>query len=206
MALSFPLTPPTARGPRSIAIEAFSTVGTTVSPFTGEQQHYVHQGEFWGLQFALGDMNRAEGEEWAAFLTALNGREGTFLMGDPLGASPRGVATGTPLVNGAAQIGKTLATDGWTINITGILKAGDWLQLGSGATTRLHKVVQDANSDALGQATLEIWPRLRGSPADNAPIVIANTRGIWRLKENRRQYSMEDVRILGIALGCIEAL
>jgi hypothetical protein len=58
----------------------------------------------------------------------------------------------------------------------------------------------------LGEANLEIWPRLRASPADNAAITVANTKGIWRLKENRRQYSMEDVRILGIALDCVEAL
>src|SRR5262245_23259769 len=119
MALSFPLSPPTSRGPRRIVIEAFSTVGMSVSPFTQEQQVYVNQGELWGLQFELGGMNRAEGEEWAAFLTALNGREGTFLMGDPLGAAPRGTWAGSPKVLGAHAAGvKTIAMDGFTAAAT----------------------------------------------------------------------------------------
>ena len=34
----------------------------------------------------------------------------------------------------AHQTGAALITDGWTASQTGILKAGDWLQLGSGST------------------------------------------------------------------------
>jgi hypothetical protein len=36
-----------------------------------------------------------------------------------------GIATGTPLVDGAAQTGSTLHTDGWTAGQVGILKQGD---------------------------------------------------------------------------------
>jgi hypothetical protein len=177
----------------------------TSSPFTGEQQVYVHAGEFFGLQFELGTLSIAQGDEWTAFLTALNGREGTFLMGDPLKSTPRGVATGTPLVNGASQSGKTLVTDGWTATITGILKAGDWIQIGTGSVTQLYKIVQDANSNGAGQATLEIWPRLRSAPADNAAIIVTATKGLWRLKDNRRSWSEETNIFTDIVFDCVEA-
>ncbi len=70
-------------------------------------------------------------------------------MGDPVNTSPRGAATGTPLVKGASQTGNTLTTDGWTTGVTGILKAGDWIQLGTGSTSTLHKLQQAADSDGL---------------------------------------------------------
>lgn len=99
----------------------------------------------------------------------------------------RGVATGTPLINGAAQnvtyaaaVGngwsQTLATDGWTNSTTGILKAGDVFTIagvfavnpvpGEGSTGKVvmpylqqFTVLADANSGATtGPATLTISP------------------------------------------------
>lgn len=206
MAISYPLAVPTGKGPVRLTFGAESVVAVSESPFSKTQQVYAHQGDGWTCDVELPPLvGRATGEEWVAFLLALNGREGTFLMGDPANIAPRGIGTGTPLVKGASQTGRTLLTDGWTSGQTGILKAGDWLQLGTGASTHLHKVVQDANSDGSGNATLEIWPRLRSSPADNAAIVVASPKGLWRLADNRRQWSLEAVLRYGISFTCVEA-
>ncbi len=98
-----------------------------------------------------------------------------------------GVATGTPLVNGASQNvtyanatgsnwSQTLNTDGWTNSTTGILKAGDVFTIagvyavnpvpGEGATGKIvmpylqqFTVLADANSGATtGPAALTISP------------------------------------------------
>lgn len=98
-----------------------------------------------------------------------------------------GVATGTPLVNGASQTStyatvkdsmtQTLNTDGWTNSTTGILKAGDVFTIAgvyavnpvTKATLPFLKqftVTADANSGAsTGPAALTIYPAIITSGA-----------------------------------------
>lgn len=206
MTISFPLALPSVQGFMRMTIRARSTAGVSVSPFTGEQQVYVHQGEVWEADFELPPMVRADAEEWiGGFLLALNGREGTFLAGDPLGTLARGTWAGqSPLVNGASQTGKTLAVD--TLTAASTAKPGDWLQLGSAGTTRLHKVTALGTANGSGQVTLDIWPRLRSSPADNAAVTIASAKGIWRLASNTREWSLERAQKYGLAFSAVEAL
>jgi hypothetical protein len=127
-------------------------------------------------------------------------------MGDPVNTQPRGVASGTPLVDGAGQTGNQLNTKGWTPNITGILRAGDWVQLGTGATSRLYKVLDDVNSNANGEATLTLFPNLRSSPANNAALTISSPKGVWRLAANDVGYDIQTGQFYGITLACVEAL
>lgn len=205
MAISYPVTVPSL-GIRNMTIRARSVVGISTSPFTGQQQVYQHQGQWWEAEVTMPPMKRADAEQIAAFLLKMNGVYGTFLLGDPLNTSPRGVGTGTPLVKGANQTGNSLITDGWTAGQTGILKAGDWLQIGTGSNTRLHKVLSDANSDGSGNATFDIWPSLRSSPADNAAIYVNSTKGQWRLASNATEYNIDEAAIYGFTFACVEAL
>lgn len=205
MAITFPITFPT-NCIKSVNIRAKNVVGISASPFTGQQQVYKHQGQWWEMEVTLPTMKRADAEAVNAAIISLNGRYGTFLLGDVANPTPRGIATGTPLVFGASQTGDTLITNGWTISQTGILKAGDWIQLGSGSSTRLHKVLEDANSDGSGQATLTIWPDLRSSPSNGAVITTTNTKGQWRLAANEHNYSIEVGNLYGITFACVEAI
>ena len=205
MAYTYPLIFPNI-GIRSVNIRAQSVVGAATSPFTGQQQVYRHQGQWWEMEVTMPPMKRDEAEQVAAFLLKMNGRYGTFLLGDKANTSPRGVGTGTPLVNGASQTGDQLLTDGWTTSTTGILKAGDWIQLGTGSATRLYKVLDDVDSDGAGEATLNIWPNLRQSPADNAEVFINSPKGQWRLAANDTNFSIDEASVYGITFACVEAL
>lgn len=205
MAITYPLSFPSV-GIRSMNIRARNVVGISASPFTGQQQVYKHQGQWWEAEVTLPPMKRADAEQVVAFLLSLNGVYGTFLLGDPANTAPRGVGTGTPLVYGADQTGSELITDGWTTSTTGILKAGDWIQLGTGSATRLYKVLADANSDGSGIATLDIYPNLRQSPADNAQIIKSSPKGQWRLSSNDTNWSIDEASIYGITFACVEAL
>ena len=205
MAISYPLTFPTDCI-KAVTIRARNIVGISSSPFTGQQQVYKHQGQWWEMEVTMPPMKRGDAEDVAAFLLKLNGQYGTFLLGDPANTTPRGIATGSPLVKGASQTGDTLETDGWTPSITGILKAGDWIQLGTGSGSKLHKVLETVNSDGSGNATLTIYPNLRSSPADNAVITVNNAKGIWRLASNATDYNIETGQIYGMAFACVEAL
>jgi len=207
MAISYPISLPSDPQPAEIAVSAETAGGVNESPYTLTQEVHEWPGNRWRMAVRYPAMTRADGDKVAAALTSLYGQAGTLLLG-PFGASatPKGVATGTPLVNGANQTGKTLATDGWTASVTGILKAGDYLQVGSGATARLHMVLADANSDAGGNATLDIWPRLRESPADNSAIVKSNPKCVCRLARGQAQWDVQLADIFGLDFEAVEAI
>jgi hypothetical protein len=204
--ISYPLSLPTTSGIMRVRLVANDVVGVSQSPFTAVQQVYRYTGQFWEADITLPPMKRADAEYWISFLLKLNGPFGTFLMGDPNGATPRGIATGTPLVNGAGQTGNELITDGWTTSQTGILKAGDYIQLGTGATSRLYKVLDDVNSDGSGNATLTVWPDLRSAPADNAAITVSNTKTTFRLNSAQTSWDINEATIYGLTFGAREAL
>lgn len=179
MAISYPLSMPNDNL-ASVTIRSVTNIGVARSIFTGKQQVFQHSYESLAIDVSLPPLERENAEPWIAFLLALRGPLGTFLAGDVAGKTPRGAASGTPRVNGASQIGTSLVTDGWTPGVTNILKKGDWIQVGS----RIYKNLNDVNSDGSGNATLDIFPRLRQSPADNDLILTNNTKGLFRLLSN----------------------
>lgn len=206
MAISYPLTLPSHTGIAQINFRAINTVGMSMSPFTYAQQVVAHSGQRWEADITLPPMKRADAEQWIAWLVSLRGQLGTFTLGDPTGATPRGSAGGTPVVNGADQVGGTLAIDGCTASQTGWLKAGDYIQLGSGTTATLHKVLQDANSDGSGNVSLDIWPYIRSAPTDGSTVVTSNTVGKFRLASNEQNWSINEASIYGMTFGAVEAI
>jgi len=206
MSLTYPLTLPTSPLSRTITIRKLSATGMVQSPFGYNSQVQVWGGQQWQADITLPPMpRRADAEAWIAALVGLNGQEGNFLLGDTANPTARGAASGTPLVNGGSQTGYDLVTDGWTHGITGIMKAGDWMQLGTGATARLYKVMKDANSDGSGNATLTLWPRLRSSPADNDPLTVSAAKGLFMLAADV-EWSIDYARVYGLSFKAIEDL
>lgn len=193
-------------GVRSVELRAINAVIYEMSPFTFAGQAQASSGQMWQADVTLPPMKREDAEKWIAWLVSLRGQFGTFNMGDPSAATPRGVATGTPRVNGASQTGEDLNIDGCTANVTGWLKAGDYIQLGSGATATLHKVLADVDTNASGEATLSLWPHIRSAPADNATVVVSDTVGRWRLASNESSWSVNEASIYGITFSAREAI
>lgn len=209
MAISYPLSLPTNIGIANITLTAENAVAISQSPFTYSQQIIKHQGERWSASVSLPPMKRSDAEPWVSFLLSLKGQYGTFLLGDPNCKTPQGSAStvlGTPVVNGADQLGESLDIDGLPLSVSSYLKAGDYLQLGSGTTSTLHKVLVDVNTDGAGQATVELWPSIKTSPADNATVTLSNTVGKFRLSGNTQQWQINDISSYGITFDCVEAL
>ena len=141
-----------------------------------------------------------------------DGVSGAYIWGAQLevGSTPTAyqgvVASYGPFVNGGSQTGDTLVIDGCSPNVTGFLLPGDYIQIGSASTTQLYKVLTQVDTDGSGGATLDIWPNLRSSPADNAAIVVANTKGRFRLRENVQQWQINEISSYGITFDCVEAI
>jgi hypothetical protein len=207
MAIIYPLSFPVAiKVIQSIELRAVNAVAYSRSPFTFSGQAFAYPGQMWTADISLKPMKRADAEQWVAWLISLRGQLGTFLLGDPNGATARGAATGTPLVNGASQTGGSLVVDGAATSVTGWLKAGDYIQLGTNGSSRLHKVLTDANSDGSGNVTLDIWPHIRIAPADNATVAVSSAKGLFRLSSNEQAWSINEAAIYGITFSAMEAV
>lgn len=111
-----------------------------------------------------------------------------------------------PLVNGASQTGNVLNIDGCSPNVTGWFAPGDYIQLGSGSATQLYKVLTNVDTNNSGQASVDIWPNLRSSPADNSAVIFTNAKGKFRLKDNVTQWGINEISSYGITFDCVEAL
>ena len=203
MAHTYPLALPTATGISEITWRFSESVAATESIFSEKVQVSDWLGKRLEANVKLPSMTEAQVREWQGFFLALNGLLGTFRIGPTLDKAQKGVATGTPLINGASQSGTTINTDGWTPDTTGILKAGDWIQIGDW----LHMVTKDADSGATtGPATLEIWPQLRATPADNDPITLSNPKGLFRLLKIPNIHHNNNHVISPITFEIIEAI
>jgi hypothetical protein len=111
-----------------------------------------------------------------------------------------------PFVNGAGQTGESLVIDGASPNEVGYLLPGDYIQLGSGSTSTLHKVLEQVDTDSSGNATLTLWPHIRTAPANNATVRVGNTVGRWRLSSGESSWSVNEASIYGISFSCMEAI
>lgn len=202
MAITYPITLPSTPAPSRFSVIETTGVSLTQSPWSFSQQVQLNQGQAWAFSVELPPMNDDQARNWSGIMAQLNGRFGTFMFGDPKWKAPRG-SWGGALVNGGAQVGQTLLLRGFVAGAIG--RAGDYFQLGVGATARLHKATKDFTADGAGLATVEIWPRLRASPADGDPLIVASPQGVFRLTSGSLSRSWEPFRH-GYSFDMMEAL
>ena len=208
MAISYPLTMPTHTGIRNVELRATNAVAYSRSPFTFSGQAHAYAGKAWQADITLPPMKRTNAEQWIAFLLSLKGQLGTFYLGDPRACTPLGSArdADTILVNGALSSGDTINIDSAPASRTDYLKAGDYMQIGTGTSRQLFKVLTDVDTNGSGQATVDVWPNVRTTIANNAAVTVQSAKGIFRLITNEQAFSINEASIYGITFGAIEAV
>lgn len=192
MSISYPISTPTDIGIADIQLSATNAVAVSKSPFTFATQVHAYSGEMWSASVTIPTVRKDLAEPWVAFLLSLRGQYGTFLLGDPNRTSPQGTAT-------SATITGSLGDRSVTVAMTGTLKAGDYFQLGSGATAKLHKVLVDQS----GSGTLEIWPALRDDYT-TASATLTNAKGVFRLASNSTQWGIGSSSAYSIQFDAME--
>ena len=194
MAISYPMNTPTTIGIESITLRAVNSVTTSQSPFTYKQQVVDFGGQRWEASVSIPSVHRDKAAEWATMLVALRGPVGTFLLGDPDYVTPRGDASSVVVTGSAGD--STVS-----VVMTGSLKAGDYIQLGTGSAAKLHKVLLDQT----GNGNLEIWPALR-SDYTSATATIDSPKGVFRLKQNMAEWSINNASFYGISFEAVEVI
>lgn len=132
-------------------------------------------------QYTKGKMGTAIGFDW--------------MMDQNCATHTYGTYAGTPLVNGSAQLGTSLVTDGWTAGSTTLNKGDQFTIAGVYSVNPQSRqstgslqgfVVTSQVSDSAGAMTIGISPAIitsgafqtvSASPADNAVITLAGATG-----------------------------
>jgi hypothetical protein len=85
--------------------------------------------------------------------------------------------------------------------MTGTFKAGDYIQLGAGATAKLHQVLLDQ----AGDGSLEIWPPLRSDYTDEL-VIFNEAKGVFRLSQSTTSWSINNANSYGISFDAVESI
>lgn len=141
--------------------------GRLVPPLGGAAQTLNRLGTRWALEVTIPLMRtEPDGRAWAAALVqakvsgvAMWFRQDGFNVGLPANTS-------TPLVNGAAQTGSTLAIKGFRPGY--VIGAGQFFSIYDNGRHYLHMASAIITADGSGLASVPLFPMLRFSPANNA--------------------------------------
>ncbi len=193
MAIAYPIDLP-ANGITSIEWRALNAVATSQSPFTYKQQVIAHGGQRWEATVNIAPLNKASAATWKAALISLKGSSGTMLLGNPVYDVPQGTVSACTLSGDAG-------VETASVTMTGSLKAGDYIQLGSGSSAKLHQVLVDQT----GTGALEIWPALR-TTYSNQSVIFNAPKGLFRLSQNMTSWSIDNASIYGISFDVVEVL
>lgn len=190
------ITMPSSPGFTSSRWSMVRAVASAKSPFTGHEQIYAYDMACWQATLSLPPMKRSEAGAWQAFFMKLQGRTNTFLLGDPDGKAAQGTAT-TCTISGTISIGAT----SMTVTTNGTLKAGDYIQFGTGANSKLHLITDDKAS---GSGTLNFEPALKASASGSGTL--SNAKCVMRMDDNNLGWDADHVSKYGFSFSCTEAL
>ena len=211
MTFAYPLLLPTTRLPVKISYAPSAVVGLFKAARSLVRKTQTFEGQEWKLRLTLPEkMSQAEASEFQAFVLSMNGVEGTCHISPQDRKTPRGVGTGTPVVDGAGQLPRQnqLNVRGLTSDTVGILKKMDFLQLGTGLNVHLHALLEDADTDASGKTTLTLWPNIRETPNDGDPVIINSPVGLFALDSNDMNLGEVRAPLIygGMILSVVEVL
>ena len=206
MAITYPLTPPTTPGFVSSNFGIKRSIAISESPFTGQQKSYEYDRALWYATLSLPPMKRTQAAAWCAFLVALKGRRGTFLLGDPDAKEARGNIPGDRTLSSAASAGDNeisfayTASDGYVA-----FEAGDYFQIGTTSSSRLYMVVEQATVSS-NSVTATFEPALRADASSGTSIIVSEPKSVFRLDSNEVSWDADNISKYGITFSCTEAL
>lgn len=196
MAITYPLTPPAAIRIASLRFSAISAVARNISPFTFSSQSYNWTGTMLSGDVECPPMNRADAEELIGFL--IMAARGTFYFRDYANGTQRGNMSSNPQLDGAHVANTTTITiDGGS----GSWAVGDYIQLGTGSSSKLHKITKVNTA-----LSYEIFPLLRTNYPDDTTIDYTDAVGVFRLGTTTCDWSIDTAKKYGLNFSIFEAI
>lgn len=199
MAGAYPTTPV----PNNVILRSVSPTLTSQS-HSLKVQRRSRGAHRWSFELTYPTLTREGLAPLQAFAIGQQGQAGTFTFVCPGRVFPLGVATGTPLVDGSDQTGRTVNTKGWTASQAGIMKAGDFVLFDG--HTKVYMIREDADSDSGGLAALEIEPALRVSPGNDVSVVVSNVPFTVAFVTDMQEISFDPGDLNTFEVQLVEAL
>lgn len=205
---TYPLTMPTTGFVQS-SWKLVRAVSVSQSPFTGESQTIEYDKALWSCTVSLPPMRRSTAALWQSFFMKLHGRKGTFLMGDPDAKTIQGAFTGSNRVPAASAV---VGADSININCNAnstndvVFKAGDFIQLDTGANARLYMIVNDATASSVANVPVDIEPPLKRAITINSTAInYTSPSAVMRMDNNDLGWDANHISTYGISFSCTEA-
>jgi hypothetical protein len=194
MAITLPASP----APRSMTPRLISKRRDLEPTFGGPTTRVQRLGSRWSIDFELPPMRYSDAMAWAAALT--KGEGDTVLLKVPQPGFDTG-APGTPLVNGAGQLGSLIDLDGFG---TYTAKAGQFFSIIISGRRYLYQVAADQAAAAGVMTDLPISPMIRRSPANNAVVEMATPYIEGFLSGRETSWTVDVARTVGLAFTITE--
>ena len=200
MSGTFPATPT----PSSVTISSNQNtiVSTTVS---GRRQARQIDGQRFRLTVKFPTMSRSEFAPILAFIMKQRSQLESFQFTPPTLDDSQGSASTVISVNGSHTAGdNTITVDGMGNNLTGVLKAGDFVRFTG--QTKVYMVVEDLNSNGSGAGTLTIEPPIRSALSDNTVLIYTNVDFTVGLTNDIQEFNLGTENYFKYELDLVEVL
>lgn len=180
---------PDALRPASVKWELVTPQLMGRSAFDGSVEAETMGAPRWGFSITTGPIRRVDLPAWEAFIGQLSGMVNRVRCWDWRREAPLGVATGTPTVR-VAGTGASLAVQGWTASVPGILQAGSYMSI-NGELKRLSVTI---DSDASGRATIAFMPPLRAQAPAGAPLLLTKPTALFIMTSAAPDWEQDGAR------------
>ena len=204
----YPLTLPASPGFTKVETTMSTATGYSESNFTGRQHVSPRSYHVQNFTVTLPPMLKNEALSWLVFMTTLNGQAGTFRMGPPTDNNEmtRDATVRLAAAAGTYDLNVTFAT-----GFSGQIRPGQYIELGTGATSKLYMITAATNPIPVGQTNagssqLTLWPPLKTAQAVNNPVKFIDPKGVFMLATNDVSWNIDEVQKFGIQFAIREAI
>lgn len=207
MAITFPIDAP-LDDIAEVEVGEHNANSFITSPFTGRGVVQSFEGDYWRLTIGYRSLNRTLAQPVTAFVSSLRRSFGTFVIAfpgydDPLGAAKDNPSSPTVSAGGLAGSDSVTIANG-PASITDWLLPGDIIQIGPSNRPHWHRVLTNTDTDASGNATIDIWPKVRQGTIAGDAVVYTKPLCQFRLVEDV-DTSLQPPVLHSMTLSCREA-
>lgn len=190
---------PTSPAPRWMNFWLVSRRRDLEPTFNGPTSRVRRIGSRWAVDFDFPPMTYDDAMAWIAALTSADGQTVILKMPQP-GFDPG--TPGSPLVNGAGQLGSVIDLDGFTPSYAA--RAGQWFNLIIGGQYFLYQVAADTVASADVMTDLPINPMIRKSAADNSAVQFVEPVIEGFLSGRETSWTVDVARHVGLSFTITE--
>lgn len=195
MAVELPRTP----APRGLVFRPITRRRDLEPAFGGPTSRVRRLGSKWAVDVELPPMRYEKAMAWVAALTSADADTVVLALHQP-GFKP-GVP-GSPLVNGAGQLGSLISLDTFTPEYAAT--AGQWFNLTAAGRTYLYQVAADTIATGGACPALPINPMIRRSPANNSPAVFSDPVIEGFISGRETTWTVDVAKTVGLAFTITE--